>query len=1025
MRTGRLNNSLTVCIASIFLLVAMSLSSPAFTLQAQTSTHTVTGNVTDESGEVLIGASVYVKGTSIGVSTNSRGNYTITIPNSVKNPVLHFSFIGMKGVDRIIGTNNVINVKMLSDTQIESVVVTGYGVVQRKEDLTGSAFAVTADKLELMPASRADNLLDGLVPGLRISAGAIGNDENIRSRLSIRIRGDESLSASSDPLWIIDGAPFYTGNRTGQTVGTSYTVSPMGLINPEDIESITVLKDASTTALYGADGANGVVLITTKQGSQEKMRLNASVRFGVTYANESTRFKVLNASQYMAYAQEAWTNAGYPLSAFPYQDSEYNSYSTTDTKWNKVYMKPASTVQVNVNGSGGNKFMRNYVSLGYYSEDYILKGNDQKRLTINTNSTFNLSKRLSANIKLQGAYSVNNIFYATRDYYTNLPIFEPYNPDGSYRLYNYYSRSTEEYKPELVKFFSNGVPERDENDNRQRTIYGNINTSLKYDIIKGLSATVQFTASYNGIHEDIYYARTTLDGWYNNQPAGISRRGTSYHLNWTNINRINFDRTFGKHHVSALIGLELKHDEQKYNYVQGWGFINDNIKEIAYVSGENVSGSSNTTFSRSLSFLGQAKYIYDGRYAIEVTGRRQGYSGFGRYSRWGNFASVSGAWNIHNEHFFHSDVIDTLRAKISYGNSGNSKVDTSAAYGTYSTSTSNSYNGVIGGVQSSAANHSLSWETTHMLNTGVSIGILKRVMVDVEYYHNYTTNMLADSRVSMVTSDGAVMQNIGEMVNQGIEINLTSTNIDHRNFKWKMDFNLSHNSNRIVKLYEGIMKSFGEYVYAEGYPKNMWYLIRWAGVDPADGTPMWYDKAGNITKVYNYDNRVATGKLSVPTVYGSLTNTFHFKDMFSLRVMLNYAIGGWQNPMMQIVTMNAGYDIIESNTSVNALNHWRKPGDLNANPKVVYKNNMKSGSYSDRFLTKMTNIRLQNITLTYHVPESFCQKLRMKGISVSLVGDNIYVWTPDQKRGKNSYKTMMNAGYPMQTSYSMNLSLTF
>lgn len=1002
--------------------------SGAAALTAQTAIQTsriVSGQVTDAQGVPLIGATVIIKGTSRGANTDVQGQFKLGIPTD-KPVTLVISYVGMVPREINVTTQNTFKIKLDPNTEIGEVVVTGYGVVQRREDLVGSAYQVSSKKLELMPVSRVDNLLDGMVPGMQVSKGFNNNDESMRARLTVRIRGDASLNASNEPLWVVDGAPIYTGGITGLSIGTEYTISPLSFMNPNDIESITVLKDASTTALYGADGANGVILITTKRGKEEKTSINVSFKYGIAFANESTRFKVLNASQYMAYAKEAWTNAGYPISAFPYQDSEYNSYSTTDTRWDRLYLDPGQSFQVDLSASGGTKRMKNYVSAGYYTEDMILKGNKQQRISLRSNSTYTFLPGLEASLILSGTYNINDTFPSTRTYYQTLPIFSPYENDGhTYRLYNYYSRdSFDQYKPTQVKFYDNDLPERDQNDNRQRSLNANMNAQLKWEPIKGLSATTQFVANYIGTYEGIYYARTNLSGYYSNEPAGISRRSGVFNLNWASVNRINFNRDFGKHRIGALVGIEFKHEEGRNLYVSGYDFINDQIKEIAYVPKANISGSSNTTYKRSLSYLGQASYSYDSRYYLTVNARRQGFSAFGEYARWGTYASVGAGWSIHNEKFFHSDVFDTLRFKASYGTSGNSRVDTSSAHGTYNLSTSYAYQGNIGATQGSIANPGLTWETTYITNAGVSIGLFKRVMVDIEYYNNLTTDMLTESRVSSIISENSVMRNIGKMRNRGYEISITSANIVHKDFVWRTELNIAHNQNKILELYEGITKSFGERVWEEGRAKNEWCLIRWAGIDPADGQPMWYDKRGNITKVYDYNNRVSTGKTPNPDIFGSMTNILQWKQ-FTLRFMLNYTIGGWQYTAMDRYGMNAGYDIIESNAPVEALDHWKKPGELAINPRIAYKNEMKTASYTDRFLHRMTNIRLQNIALTYRLPKRLCKTLRMEAASISLVGDNVYVWAPDQKRGKNSYKTTMNSGYPMTTTYSANLSVTF
>ena len=991
----------------------------------QSATRTVNGQITDSQGVPLIGATVVIKGTARGVNTDVQGNFSLNIPNTGKPVTLAISYVGMKTRDISILNQTLLNIRLEPDTEIDEVIVTGYGVVQRREDLVGSAYQISSKKLELMPVRRVDNMLDGMVPGLQVTQGINNNEEAFRTRLRVRVRGDASLDASSEPLWVIDGAPVYTGDRNNQISGTMNNITPLSFINPNDIESITVLKDASTAALYGADGANGVILITTKQGKSGDTRINIGIKYGVAFPNESTRFKVLNASQYMAYAKEAWTNAGYPISAFPYQDNDHNRYSTTDTKWNEIYMGAGQNLQVDLSASGGGPRMNNYISMGYYTDDMMLKGNTQRRLSLRTRTNYKIVKGLEASISLNGSYNVNNIFSMTRDYYETLPIFSPYNNDGSLRLYNYYSNeSLTEYKPSMVKFHNNRVGERDQNDNNQRTLNADLNAMLKWEPIEGLSGTVQFAAAYIGIYENIYNARTNLSGYYEGEFMGYSRRSGAFNLNWNNINRINFNRTFGKHRVGAMAGIEFKHEENRRLYVTGRGFSNDQIKEIEYVAEANRSGSSNTVFSRSLSYMGQASYSYDDRYFISGSIRRQGFSSFGDYSRWGNFASIGASWSIHNEAFFKSKVFDTLKLKFSYGSTGNSRVDTSSAHGTYSFSTGSGYLGNMGAVQSAVPNPGLTWETTLMTNIGISVGIFKRLTVDVEYYNNHTKDMLSSGRISMIVSEDSVIRNLGEMRNRGVEVNINSVNIMKRDFSWTSELNLAHNSNKILKLYGGMPISKGDYVWEEGQPKNAWCLIRWAGVDPMDGQPMWYDKRGNITKTYDYENRVTTGKVATPSVYGSLSNTLKWKQ-FSLRFMLNYSIGGWQYTSIDRFLMNAGYNIIESNTAVEALQHWTMPGELAINPRTAYKNQMKATSYTDRFLHRMTHIRLQNVALTYNFPKTLCQKLRMASASLSLVGDNVYLWTPDQKRGKNSYKTTMNAGYPMLTSYSVNLSVTF
>ncbi len=992
--------------------------SPACAQSAQK----VSGTVKDASGNPIVGVTVMLKGSMTGVTSLAGGVYTIPIPKTVEKPILVFSFVGMKDLEVPVGGRTTVNVVLeQSDTVIEEIVIqTGYGVVQKRSDLTGSAFQVNSEKLAQLPAARIDNMLAGLVPGVSIEE----NGSAVRARYNTRIRGDASLSASNEPLWIIDGVPVYTGNKSNAVAGTSFTVSPLSFINPDDIESMTVLKDAVTTALYGADGGNGVILVTTKQGKTEKASLKASVRYGVSQIDPSTCLKMLNAAQWMAYAKECWVNSvksnGYrTLETFPYQDNEYNSYSTTDTDWYGVYTGLGQIAQINLAASGGNKNMNNYISGSYYKENSTTIGDSQERLSLRTKSRYKFSKNLSLDLNVSGSYNTNRLFSAGSYTYKTLPIFSPYEEDGyTPRLYNYYSLNDDVYTLKKYRFYENEVPSRAYNDNNQRSFAGDGSVSITWEPIAGLTFTSQEGASYLSTNEDIYYAKTTLDGIDTN---GSSRRAGVFSLTWNSVNRVNFDRSFGKHKVGALAGIEFVNKDYRMLYSTGSGFSNDQIKEVGYSNADTRVGYSSANVTRSLSYLGQFSYSYDNRYVLTFTARRQGYSSFSKYTRFGNFMAAGVSWNMQNEPWFDKSVVTTLKLKGSYGNSGNSRLDTSAAYGAYSYGEANYYGGAMGATQSEAPNPGLSWENTHITNLGVSIGLWNRISLEAEYYRNYTDNLLYDGRVSSVITDKTVTRNVGEIKNEGIEITLSTTNIDTQDFTWTTDFNASHNKNTIMKLYKGTHTGFFTFVWMEGASKDAWWLVRWAGVDPATGNPMWYDKDGNLTFSFSYDNRVIMETRSkTPDLEGGMVNTLRWKD-FSLRIMANYQLGGWALCNTQI---DDGYSAINYNAPVEALSHWKQPGDLSVNPRVAYKQSTLSAMNSTRNLFDKTNIQIKNISLNYTVPKKLC---RMAGVSdavVSLLADNLYVWTPGQNSTRNSYKTYM-FGNGMTRTFSCEVSVSF
>lgn len=371
----------------------------------------VKGTVTSNDGEPLAGAFVYVKNSKLGVNTDLDGHYEIAAPAEGKSYVLVFQFLGMTTKEFTVSGPKTLNVSLMDDSSLEEAVIVGaYGVKQKKEDMIGSAFQVNADALKDKPKARIDNILNGLVPGLLVenNTDAAGST---RGRLNVRVRGNASLSASNEPLWIIDGVPTYTGGRTNLMPGMSTSVSPLSLIDPNDIESITVLKDADQTTIYGANGANGVILVTTKRGVAGNMplKVSATVNYGVSAPDKSTMVKVMNASQYLEVAKEAWVNGGNKMSDFPYQDNDYNSYSTTSTDWFNEYIGLGSTLYASLSLSTGTKKAKTYVSGSYYRNENTVKTDESQRFYLRMNQDYDLTERLKMGVSLMATYNNDDL----------------------------------------------------------------------------------------------------------------------------------------------------------------------------------------------------------------------------------------------------------------------------------------------------------------------------------------------------------------------------------------------------------------------------------------------------------------------------------------------------------------------------------------------------------------------------------------------------------------------------------------
>lgn len=985
------------------------------------------GRILDNENLTLPGATIKLKDRQdVGVVSDADGNFNITLPTEGV-VVLRVSFVGMETKEVVVTPElQRLDIKLSpSDVLLKDFVVVGaYGTQQKRSDLVGSAFQVNAKQLETLPVARIDNLLDGMVPGLKIDYNT-DLASNTRPRYNIRVRGSASLSASNEPLWIIDGVPVYTGDRTNMVPGMSMTISPLSYYNAEDIESITVLKDAASTSIYGADGANGVILVTTKKGASgnQKPSLTISSRFGVSKINESTRFKVLNAQQYLMLAEEAYRNTGRNMALFPFQDNTMNAYSTTDTDWSNVYYDLGNTRQTSLTLRGSNEHANYYLSGSYYGGNLTVKGNQNDRFSLRSNTDFKLTEYIEFGLKLSSSYNVNTLFNPGDDYYKLLPIYSPYNADGSMRLYNTYIDGADALGQPVwaTRRFLNSVAEREENDERQRTMSTQANAELRINLLEGLLWTNQLGVDYQSAFEDRYSARSNWSGMSSQGiPYGYASRG---HANFMNINlveRLNYVKKIGRHNVSGLVGFEASSKEYNTLSATGSGFVNDHIKEVSYAT--DRSGSSSYSLTRGMSLFAQGTYSYDSRYYLLVNTRRDGRSNFGPDVRWAEFASAGVSWNAHNEAFMEPiESINILKFKLSYGTNGNSRIGTLEALGLYSYSDNDQYAGQAGASMSGSPNPTLSWETTYMTNLGVRIRIFDRLDVDLEAYNNKTVDLLSNLDVSRTTGDTRVYRNVGSIRNRGLEATIDAELYRNREMEWTASINLSHNQNTLLELYNGESKVMGETIWREGYDTNTFYLVRWAGVDPRDGAPLWYDAKGNLTRVYDTNNRVPW-KSASPKVTGGFSSLLQYKA-FSLNAMFSYVLGGYAFSNFGRRVSSDGLNIMDENQSINQLDRWQKPGDLATSPKPLWGVSTKSVMNSTRYVYNMTHLKLRNVALSYRLPNTFINRLGGKSAHLSLIADNLGVWTPFDQPNRNSYRQAMS-GYPMETMLSLGLDIT-
>ncbi len=979
------------------------------------------GNVKDVHGETLIGVNVVQKGTSNGTVTDLDGNFIIRVP---ADATLVFSYIGYEKQEKIWDGKSRMNITLKEDvTMLDDVVVIGaYGTVQKRTDMVGSAFQVNSDRIETLQVGRVDNLLEGIVPGLQVMPNS-DDASSTKQRMNLRVRGKGSMSASNEPLWIVDGTRIFSGDRTNMVPGMSTSISPLSYLSADDIESITILKDATETSIYGADGANGVILVTTKGGAVGKTKVGLSLQTGIAQINQSAKFKVLNGSDYLMLAKESYLNSGRSMETFPFQDNDLNSYSSTDTDWSGIFYDTGYQTNAFLSLSGGKEGVSYYLSGGYFNSQSTVIGNTQERYSIRGNLEIEMSQKMDFSLIYAASYNTNDIFIPGNDYYKFLPIYTPYNPDGTFRLFN---KSLAGLDPNgnpvwQTSRFLNSVAEREENDNRQKAAVSNVNALLEYDIVEGLTSTTQFGIDYQGLNEDRYSARTNWSGMSTTEGGiGYANRNNSTFMTWTAIERLNYNRTFGRHRVGGLLGFEASSKDIRTMGASGSGFINDKIKEVSYAVDRN--GSSSRSTSRSLSYFLQGTYSYDQRYYFTVNARRDGNSGFGSDSQWGNFASAGASWNIHNEDFFQSDLVNVLKVKVSYGSNGNSRIGSQEALGLYSYGESHNYMGELGGSMSGSPNKKLSWETAYITNFGVRIKMFDRADLELEAYNKRTVNLLSNLDVSRTTGDTRSYRNSGEIINQGIEATLNVELLNNRDANWWAELNASHNRNKLIELYNGIEKVMGNYIWREGYDLNTYYIIRWAGVDPRDGAPLWYDSEGNLTRTYNDQNRVPW-KSSSPLLTGGISSKFTYKN-YSVRALLTYVLGGYAFSTFGRNVMSDGLNIMSENQSVNQLDRWQKPGDVALSPKPIWGTSTRSVMSSTRHIYKTTHMKFKNVALSYALPEKVVKPLGIASCNLHLIADNLFVWTPYDKKDRNSYKQSMS-GYPIETSFSLGVDLSF
>lgn len=991
-------------------LPALATSSTAGTnLAVQQQDQKLKGQVIDATtGEPVIGVNVLVKGSTNGTITDIDGKYELNAPAGA---ILQISFIGYKTVE-IAATTSEQTIKLHEDTEtLDEVVVVGYGV-QKKESLTGAMSTLKENRLKDVTTPTVENMLNGKVSGVYVAPGSGQPGSNG----AVQIRGRATLSGSTSPLWVIDGV----------IVGED-----PGVLNPSDIENMTILKDAASTAIYGSQGANGVIIVTTKMGKSEKMKINASVKLGVSTMTNG-KMEVMNGAELYDY-----------YASFPNQEdikfSRWNpELRNANFDWGELASQAGFTQDYNISLSGGNEKMSSYFSLGYYSEEGTVKGYKYDRYSFRYRSNYKPFSWLTIKPNISG--SMKNTDDSQYDYtakYTMFPWDSPYDEDGN-----------------LVPDRYSGWVDSSDLNYLNSISYGNHTARKTYEFSGNFDFDIKITdwltfTSVNNYRWTGYFQATYTDP-RTDSASGVQGRVEEEQTN--NIQRytnqyLTFNKMFGKHSVQALLAYEFMDTSAKVINAKGTGIVSGFEVLDATATPEEVGG--NLTEWAKQSVFAKANYTYDNRYLAEVSLRRDGASNFGDDKKYGNFFSISAGWNINREKWFKADWVDVLKLRASYGSVGNIPYSKYPQYGLYSVSSN--YNGIPAILISQVGNKDLTWEQTYTAGVGIDANFFNnRLRFVFDYYNKYTSNILYQVPVSGLTGITSRWQNVGEMRNSGIEITIGGDIIRTKDWLWSLDLNMGYNKNKLEKLYgddpnmmiiggggnDTSIAGAAEKVLKVGYSTDRYYLREWAGVDPKNGAPLWYknDGSGETTSNYSEAKQVMTEATS-PKLFGGFNTSLTWKNI-DLNASFGFSLGGKiYNYSRQEYDSDGAYTDRNQMKLIDGWSRWEKEGDIATHPAASYGNKSNSNKASTRYLEDGDYLKLRSLSIGYNLNLS---KYYIQNMRIYFTAENVFTLTGfsgidpevpayyDETTG--TYKSIGTAGanlYPSTRKFMFGINLTF
>ncbi|TDB65172.1 SusC/RagA family TonB-linked outer membrane protein [Arundinibacter roseus] len=972
----------------------------------------VSGTVTDESGSTLPGVSVQVKNSTRGTTTDASGTYRIS---TATNEVLVFSFVGFGAKEETVGNSNTVNVSLTPDVrQLQEAVVVGYGT-QSKKSITGSQTQVSSEQIENTPLPSVDQALQGKVAGLQ----SISSSGQPGANQQVRIRGIGSINASSQPLYVVDGVPINAGDASRLTT----SANTLAGLNPTDIESITVLKDAASASIYGSRGGNGVILITTKKGRSGKTKFRFDMETGTTDIALSDQARPLSRDEYLELTREGLVNIGRTEANITSVLNSLGANSGASTDWYDEVTRKGTQQQYNISASGGDNKTQFFVSGGYYQQMAPVIGSEFSRLTGNLNVSHNATKKLSFKVGLNVGHTEANA-PSTGGAFANpilssfflLPTRPAYDAEGraNFSLADFPSI----YNPvALVEY----------NKREFASLRGLANIGADYRIMNNLTFSTKLGIDANNL-EELTYDNPFFGDGRNSNGRSFTYYTRLFNWNWTNILDYRLDFNEAK---DMYLDLKLGYESQKSTTygisARGDGFPPTTALYLPNVAATPVTASAFGSDYAFNSILSSAAFNYKDRYSVSGSFRRDGSSRFGSNNRYGNFWSVGAAWNLDEEAFLKdNNIITAAKLRTSYGVNGNAGINNYEWQATYGYGAN--YNRQPGSVPSGIGNNNLTWEQNKPFDVGLDFGIFNnRLSFVIDYYVRKTDRLLLQVPLSRTSGFSSILDNVGAMENRGWEFTVNAVPFEGE-FKWDINFNIAFNKNKILNLADGQDEYIdGVFIRRVGENFTSFYARDWAGVDPQTGAPQWWRDAARTEKTSNYNQaeRVIIGR-ATPDAFGGFSNVLSFKGI-TLDAQLNYVFGNSINSIWARYTESDGWNP-GFNKSRKMLERWQQPGDITNVPKYTYNNTTLSQEYSSRFIYDGDYLRLRTLTLSYELPKVITSRIKMDKVSFFARGLNLWTYTFDKEVtfdpevGVNSQE---NLGVFIPKSLTFGLNLGF